>query len=291
MYHSDAPLPGHHTPAGSTLNGIAVSGNAHSTAPLATPGTGPLAGKKGLIVGLANQHSIAYGCAQQARAQGADLVLSCLNDKARSFVQPHADALQAPLVNCDVEQAGALQALVEQAVAHLGQLDFVVHSIAWAPLEELHGSVTDSTGAGFARAMQVSCHSLAELARLCAPHMSAGGSIVTMSYLGATQAVGNYGLMGPVKAALESMVRYLAVDLGPKGIRVHAVSPGPIPTRAASGIAEFDTLMAQAQTKSPLGRLVTLEEIGALTAFLCSSAASGMTGQTIFVDAGCHAVA
>jgi enoyl-[acyl-carrier protein] reductase I len=170
-------------------------------------------------------------------------------------------------------------------------LDFVVHSIAWAPLEELHGSVTDSTGTGFTRAMQVSCHSLAELARLCSTHMPEGGSIITMSYLGATQAVGHYGLMGPVKAALESMVRYLAVDLGPKAIRVLAVSPGPVPTRAASGIAEFETLMAQAQTKSPLGRLVTLEEIGALTAFLCSPAASGMTGQTIFVDAGCHAVA
>lgn len=276
---------------GPTLNGIPVNGKAHASAAIAAPSVGPLAGKKGLIVGVANQHSIAYGCAQTARAQGAELVLSCLNEKARGYVQPHADALQSLLVNCDVEQPGALPALVEQAVAHHGQLDFVVHSIAWAPLEELHGNVTDTTGAGFARAMQVSCHSLAELARLCAPHMRAGGSIITMSYLGATQAVGHYGLMGPVKAALESMVRYLAVELGPKGIRVHAVSPGPIPTRAASGIAEFDSLMAQAQAKSPLERLVTLEEIGALTAFLCGPASSGMTGQTIFVDAGCHAVA
>jgi len=272
-------------------NAIVLNSHVSVKPTLVTPRTGPLAGKKGLIVGLANQHSIAYGCAQQAYEQGADLVLSCLNEKARGYVQDHAHALQAPLVNCDVEQSGALEALVEQAVEHLGQLDFVVHSIAWAPLEELHGSVTDSSGAGFARAMQVSCHSLAELARLCAPHMPSGGSIVTMSYQGSTQAVGHYGLMGPVKAALESMVRYLAVDLGPKGIRVHTVSPGPIPTRAASGIAEFDTLMAQAEAKSPLGRLVTLEEIGALTAFLCSPAASGMTGQTIFVDAGCHAVA
>ncbi|QDL53188.1 enoyl-ACP reductase FabI [Rhodoferax aquaticus] len=288
MYNLDAPGPSHHLPDGSpALNGIHVNGSAHH----AHATHGPLAGKKGLVVGLANAHSIAYGCAQQARAQGADLVLSCLNDKARSFVQPHADALQAPLLNCNVEQPGDLQTLVEQAVAHHGHLDFVVHSIAWAPLEELHGSVTDSTGAGFARAMQVSCHSLAELARLCAPHMRAGGSIITMSYQGASQAIGHYGLMGPVKAALESLVRYLAVELGPKGIRVHAVSPGPIPTRAASGIAEFDSLMEQAQAKSPLQRLVTLEEIGALTAFLCSAGASGMTGQTIFVDAGCHAVA
>lgn len=291
MYHSaeDSAMP--YAVVDSPLNGLPVSAIEHDSTPIAAFKTGPLSGKKGLIVGVANQHSIAYGCARTARAQGADLVLSCLNDKARSYVQPHADTLQALLLNCDVEKPGALQALVEQAVAHHGKLDFVVHSIAWAPLEELHGSVTDSTGLGFTRAMQVSCHSLAELARLCSTHMPEGGSIITMSYLGATQAVGHYGLMGPVKAALESMVRYLAVDLGPKAIRVLAVSPGPIPTRAASGIAEFDTLMAQAQTKSPLGRLVTLEEVGALTAFLCSPAASGMTGQTIFVDAGCHAVA
>ncbi|MFW2455988.1 SDR family oxidoreductase, partial [Methyloversatilis discipulorum] len=157
-------------------------------------------------------------------------------------------------------------------------------------LEDLHGRVIDSSSAGFARAMDISCHSFAALARLCAPHMSAGGSLVTMSYLGADEAVPNYGLMGPVKAALESMVRYMAMELGPAGIRVHAVSPGPILTRAASGIASFDELMDSAIRKSPLGRLVTLEEIAGLTTFLCSDAASGMTGQTLYVDAGYHAV-
>ena len=289
MYNAEAvPNPNSPLDANAPINGALFKDSAQATP---SQRSGFLAGKKGLIVGVANEHSIAYGCAQQAALQGADLVLSCLNDKARHFVQAHADALHAPLINCDVEQQGALQALVEQTVAHHGRLDFVVHSIAWAPLDELHGTVTDSSGAGFARAMQVSCHSLAELARWCAPHMPSGGSIVTMSYEGAGHAVGHYGLMGPVKAALESMVRYLAVDLGPKGIRVHAVSPGPVPTRAASGIADFDTLMAQAQNKAPLKRLVTLEEIGALTAFLCGPASSGMTGQTIFVDAGCHAVA
>jgi enoyl-[acyl-carrier protein] reductase I len=187
---------------------------------------------------------------------------------------------------------------VARAVAHLaGQpgaaapLDFVIHSIAWAPLAELRGAVIDSTGPGFARAMEISCHSFAETAKLCVPHMPAGGSFITMSYLGATAAVPHYGLMGPVKAALESMVRYLAVELGPKGIRVHAVSPGPILTRAASGIEAFDELMQNASQKAPLGRLVTLDEIAGLSTFLCSDAASGMTGQTIYVDAGCHAVA
>ncbi|WP_019916322.1 enoyl-ACP reductase FabI [Methyloversatilis discipulorum] len=250
----------------------------------------PLYGKKGLVVGLANDRSIAWGCAQAAHAQGADLVLSCLNDKAAHYVAPLADRIASPLFTCDVEKDGDLEALVAATIDHLGRLDFVIHSIAWAPLQDLHGRVIDSSSAGFARAMDISCHSFAALARLCAPHMGAGGSLVTMSYLGADEAVPNYGLMGPVKAALESMVRYMAMELGPAGIRVHAVSPGPILTRAASGIADFDELMDSAVRKSPLGRLVTLEEIAGLTTFLCSDAASGMTGQTLYVDAGYHAV-
>ncbi len=250
-----------------------------------------LSGKKGLILGLANEHSIAYGCAREARLQGADLVTSCLNEKASRFVEPLARALDVPLYICDVEKPGELQALVDQAVRHLGHLDFVVHSIAWAPLEDLHGQVIDSSSTGFGRAMEVSCHSFATLAKLCAPHMPDGGSLLTMTYLGADEAVPHYGLMGPVKAALESLVRYMALELGPRGIRVHAVSPGPILTRAASGIEFFDELMSHAKRKAPLGRLVTLEEIARLNVFLCSDASSGMTGQTIYVDAGCHAVA
>jgi enoyl-[acyl-carrier protein] reductase I len=250
-----------------------------------------LAGKKGLILGLANDHSIAYGCARDAVLHGADLVTSCLNEKAFRFVEPLAVSLGVPLHACDVEQPGELEALVERAAQHLGGLDFVVHSIAWAPLADLQSPVIETSGAGFGRAMDVSCHSFAELAKLCVPHMRDGGSFVTMSYLGSTEAVPHYGMMGPVKAALESLVRYMAVDLGPKGIRVHAVSPGPILTRAASGIASFDELMAHAQRKAPLGRLVTLEEIARLCTFLCGDGSSGMTGQTIYVDAGCHAVA
>ena len=167
----------------------------------------------------------------------------------------------------------------------------MIHSIAWAPLQDLHGRVIDSSSTGFARAMEVSCHSFATLANLCAPHMTQGGSMVTMTYLGADEAVPHYGLMGPVKAALESLVRYMALELGEQNIRVHAVSPGPIMTRAASGIQAFDALMQDNMAKAPLKRLVTLNEIANLSTFLCTDAASGMTGQTIYVDAGCHAVA
>lgn len=250
-----------------------------------------LNGRKGLVLGLADDRSIAYGIAREAKAQGADIVVTCLNDKARAAVMPLASALDVHLLNCNVENLAELELTVSQAVEHLGGLDFVVHSIAWAPLAELHGPVIDTSSAGFAKAMEISCHSFATLSKLCAPHMHQGGSMITMSYWGSQEAVPHYGMMGPIKAALESMVRYMAVELGPRNIRVHAVSPGPIDTRAASGIEAFADLMTREREKSPLGRLVTLEEIARLSAFLCSEAASGMTGQTIYVDAGSHIVA
>ena len=250
-----------------------------------------LNGKKGLILGLANEHSIAWGCTRQFHQMGARVVATCLNQKARPWVEPLTQPLGINLLTCDVEQPEALKQVVDQAVAELGSLDFVVHSIAWAPLQDLHGQVIDSTSTGFARAMEISCHSFATLAQLCAPHMPRGGSLLTMTYLGADEVVPHYGLMGPVKAALESLVRYMASELGPRNIRVHAVSPGPILTRAASGIEAFDELMRHAIDKAPLKRLVTLEEIAQLCQFLCSDAASGMTGQTLFVDAGVHAMA
>lgn len=251
----------------------------------------PLAGKRGLVLGMANEHSIAWGCARMLEAQGASLVLSCQNEKARSFSLAATESLQLPLLCCDVAEPGALAGFVEQAVDLLGgRLDFAVHSIAWAPKVDLQGRVVDSSAEGFDAAMRISCHSFAELARHCEPHMREGGSLVAMSYLGADEAVEHYGLMGPVKAALEASVRYMAAELGPKGIRVHAVSPGPVPTRAASGLPHFDALMAQAAASAPLRRLVSLDEIGACVAFLVGPGASGMTGQTIFVDAGVHAV-
>ena len=250
----------------------------------------PLTGLRGLVVGVANDHSIAWGCARVLHARGAELVLSCLNEKARTYVAPLAESINAPLHTCNVEHPGELEALVDAAVGQLGRLDFVIHSIAFAPKTDLLGRVVDSSAAGFAQAMQISCHSFAELARLAEPHMARGGTLITMSYLGADEAVPNYGLMGPVKAALESLVRYMALELGPKGIRVHAVSPGPIPTRAASGLPEFDALMEDAKQTAPLGRLVTLDEIGGCVSFLVSPDATGMTGQTLYVDGGFHAV-
>ena len=255
----------------------------------ATPALFTLQGQRGLVLGLADANSIAYGCARVARAAGAQLVLSCVNEKARQAVQPLADQLESPLVVCNVEAEGALDALVQSAHHQLGGLDFAVHSIAWAPLADLHGRVVDSSTEGFARAMEISCHSFARLARSSEPLMADGGSLVTMSYLGSQQAVEHYGMMGPVKAALESLVRYMALELGPRRIRVHAVSPGPMPTRAASGLEDFADLMQEARARAPLGRLVTLDEVGALASFLVSPAASGMTGQTLYVDAGDHA--
>ena len=250
-----------------------------------------LKGKKGLVFGVANEKSIAFAVARKLAFEGAEVITTCLNQKAYDAISPQLLSAGIDVQACNVEEVEQLNVFVEYALQRLSHFDFIVHSIAWAPLEDLHGRVTDSSSIGFARAMNISCHSFAQIAHLCTPYMRSGGSLITMSYLGAEEAVPHYGLMGPVKAALESLVRYMALELGPLGIRVSAVSPGPILTRAASGIEDFDSVMKQAIEKSPLCRLVTTEEVANLTAFLCDDISSGMTGQTIFVDAGCHAVA
>lgn len=251
--------------------------------------TPPLQGKRGLVVGIANEHSIAWGCARSFRDAGAEVAVTWLNDKARPHVEPLAEQLQAPIrAALDVEQPGQLEALFDTLQREWGQLDFVLHSIAFAPMADLHGRVVDCSREGFARAMDISCHSFIRMARLAEPLMTQGGALLTMSYLGADEVVANYGLMGPVKAALESSVRYLATELGPQGIRVNAVSPGPLATRAASGIAHFDQLMSQATARSPLRRLVGLDEVGALCTFLASDGGRAITGDTLYVDAGVH---
>ena len=248
-----------------------------------------LEGKKGLVVGIANSHSIAWGCARSFRAAGADLAVTWLNDKAAPYVQPLAAQLQAPIqMPLDVEQPGQLEAVFDAVTRQWGRLDFVLHSIAFAPAADLHGRLANSSREGFLRAMDISCHSFARMARLAEPLMKDGGSLLTMSYLGAAEVIDNYGLMGPVKAALESSVRYLAAEMGPQGIRVNAVSPGPLATRAASGIADFDQLLANAALRAPLRRLVDIDDVGALCAFLASDAGRSITGNTLYVDAGYH---
>lgn len=251
-----------------------------------------LKGKRGLVVGVANGDSIAFGCAAKLRAFGAEIALTYLNDKAKPHVEPLAQQIDADvLLPLDVMQPGQMQAVFDHLRTHWGSLDFVIHSIAFAPRDDLHGRIVDCSQAGFLQAMQVSCHSFVEMARLAEPLMNPGGTLITMSYYGADKVVRNYNMMGPVKAALESSVRYMAHELGERDIRVFAVSPGPLRTRAASGIAHFDELIDMAVARSPGRRLVDIAEVGRVVAFLVGGAASGMTGDVIYVDAGLHIVA
>ncbi len=246
-----------------------------------------LAGKKGLVVGIANADSIAYGCARAFRFLGADLALSYHNDKAKPHVEPLAKALEAEIFEpLNVQVEGQLEALFEQIEQRWGRLDFLLHSIAFAPRHDLHGRVTDCSREGFLQAVDVSCHSFIRMARLAEPLMKDGGTLFTMTFFGAQKVVANYNLMGPVKAALEATVRYLAAELGPKRIRVHAISPGPLKTRAASGLAAFDELLNKSADKAPTRALVGIDDVGAATAYLATDAAHLITGNTVFVDGG-----
>lgn len=251
-----------------------------------------LNGKRGLIVGVANNESIAYGCAQAFRAAGAELAFTYLNSKADPYVRPLAEELGARIiVPCDVREPGQLEAVFETVGKQWGGLDFLLHSIAFAPREDLHGRVVDSSQDGFKMAMDVSCHSFIRMAHLAEPLMKDGGCLLTVTFYGGTKVVEHYNLMGPVKAALESAVRYMAVELGPKRIRVNALSPGPLKTRAASGIARFDELLERAKARTPEHQLVGIDEIGALAAFLVSDAARPITGNIEYIDGGYNIIA
>ncbi|WP_160121609.1 enoyl-ACP reductase FabI [Rhodovarius lipocyclicus] len=251
-----------------------------------------LAGKRCLVVGIANEHSIATGCAQAFRAAGAELAVTYLNEKALPFVQPVADTLGAPLLlPCDVRIPGQLEAVFDRIARDWGRLDVLLHSIAFAPREDLQTSVTNCSAEGFALAMDVSCHSFIRMAKLAAPLMSEGGSLLTVSFYGADKVVENYNMMGPVKAALEASVRYIAADLAPRRIHAHAISAGPVKTRAASGIGRFDELLDRTRDRTPAHRLVSIEEIGAMAAFLASDAGMPMTGSVTFADHGAHTIA
>jgi enoyl-[acyl-carrier protein] reductase I len=245
--------------------------------------------KKALVVGIANEHSIAYGCAKAFHAVGADLAITYLNDKARPHVEPLARALGAPIfAPLDVQHPGELEAVFDAIRRHWGRLDILVHSIAFAPKEDLKGDLLDCSAAGFAVAMDVSCHSFVRMAKLAVPLMTEGGTMFAMTYHGAQKVVPSYNVMGPVKAALESTCRYLAHELGPRGIRVHAISPGPLKTRAASGLKDFDLLLNEAASRAPVGELVDIDDVGYTCAYLATPYARRMTGQTLYVDGGAN---
>ena len=262
-----------------------------------TPGTAPLPaadlrGKVGLVLGIANAHSIAAGCAARFAAGGARFAATYLNDKAKPYVEAVTGALPCDLLlPCDLREADALERVFDAVREKYGRLDFLLHSIAYAPRDDLHGRVTDCSAAGFAQAMDISCHSFIRCARLAEPLMAQGGALLAVTFYGSQRVLPHYGLMGPVKAALESSVRYLAAELGPKHIRVHALSPGPIATRAASGIADFDDMLAEAAHHSPEHQGVTIDDVGALAAFLASDAAARLTGTIVPVDAGAAVMA
>ena len=248
--------------------------------------------RKALVVGIANDNSIAYGCAQAFAELGANLAVTYLNDKSRQYVEPLAEKVGAGIfMPLDVAKPGELEAVFERIRSQWGRLDLLVHSIAFAPKADLQGGLLDCSAEGFSQAMDVSCHSFVRMARLAAPLMDEGGSMFAMSYHGAQKVVPNYNVMGPVKAALEASCRYLAYELGPKNIRVHAVSPGPLKSRAASGLKDFDRLLNDAVERAPVGELVDIMDVGFAVAYLATPYARRITGSTLYVDGGVNIMA
>lgn len=251
-----------------------------------------LKGSKALVVGIANEHSIAWGCASAFRQLGADVAVTYLNEKAKAYVEPLAKQVDSQIfLPLDVSKPGELEAVFERVKKDWGRLDILVHSIAWAPKGDLEGGLLDCSADGFARAMDISCHSFVRMARLAAPLMTDGGSMFAMTYHGAAKVVPNYNVMGPVKAALEASCRYLAYELGKKKIRVHAISPGPLKTRAASGLRDFDLMLNEAVKRAPVGDLVDIMDVGFACAYLATPYARRITGETMYVDAGVNIMA
>lgn len=251
-----------------------------------------LMGKKALVAGIANEHSIAYGCAKAFKQWGADLAITYLNEKAKEFVGPLAKELGAQIfMPLDVSKPGELEDLFEGIEKEWGRLDILVHSMAFAPKDDLQGGLLNCSAEGFAKAIDISCHSFIRMARLAAPLMKEGGTLFSMTFHGAQKIVSNYNVMGPVKAALESVCRYLAYELGPRNIRVHAISPGPLKTRASSGLKDFDRLVDEAASRAPLGELVDIMDVGFTCAFLASPFARHLTGEILYVDGGLNIMA
>lgn len=251
-----------------------------------------LKGVKALVAGVANEYSIAYGCAKAFRELGADLAITYANEKARAYVEPLASNLEALIfMPLDVSKQEDIEAVFARIGQEWGKLDIFVHSIAWAPKNDLQGGLLNCSADGFAQAMDISCHSFVRMARLAAPLMKDGGTMFTMSYYGADKVVPNYNVMGPVKAALEACARYLAYELGPKRIRVHAISPGPLKTRAASGLKDFELMLTEAAQRAPLGELVDIMDVGFTCAFLATKFARRLSGETLYVDGGVNIMA
>ncbi len=254
---------------------------------MAEPGL--MAGKRGLVMGVANDHSIAWGIAQMLAAHGAEMAFSYQGDGFRRRVQPLAETLGATIVlPADVQDPASLDALFARLAADWGRLDFLVHAIAFADKAELDGRFLDTSRANFLNSLDISCYSLVDLTRRAAPLMTAGGAIVTLSYIGAQRVTPNYNVMGVAKAALESAVRYLANDLGPARVRVNAISPGPMRTLAGAAIAGARKVYRAAEANAPLRANATLEAVGGTALYLLSDLGACTTGEVIFVDGGYH---
>jgi enoyl-[acyl-carrier protein] reductase I len=247
---------------------------------------------KALVAGIANEHSIAYGCAKAFHELGADLAITYVNEKTKTYVEPLAREMDASIfMPLDVSRQEDIDGLFARIKEQWGKLDIFLHSLAWAPKEDLQGGLLDCSAEGFSKAMDISCHSFVRMARLAAPLMKDGGTMFTMTYYGANKVAPNYNVMGPVKAALEACTRYLAYELGPKHIRVHAISPGPLKTRAASGLKDFDLMLNEAAQRAPLGELVDIMDVGFSCAFLATPYARRLSGETLYIDGGVNIMA
>ncbi|TDR94309.1 enoyl-ACP reductase FabI [Enterovirga rhinocerotis] len=258
---------------------------------MADKGAGLLAGKRGLIMGVANNRSIAWGIARSARAHGAELAFTYQGDALKKRVEPLAKELGGEVVgHCDVTDSDSIDAVFAETERRFGTIDFLVHAIAFADKDELTGRYVDTSEANFTKSLLISCYSFTAVARRAEKLMPNGGSLITLTYYGSEKWMPHYNVMGVAKAALEASVRYLAADLGPNAIRVNAISAGPIKTLAASGIGDFRYILRWNEYNAPLRRTVSIEEVGETASYLASDMAKGVTGEVMHVDAGYHVV-
>lgn len=250
---------------------------------------GLLSGKRGVIMGAANNRSIAWGIAKKAADEGAELAFTFQGDQLEKRVRPLAESIGSNIIlPCDVTDASSIEAVFSELEKKWGKLDFLVHAIAYSDKDELNGRYVDTTADNFSRSMNISCYSFTAVAQRAEKMMASGGSMITLSYYGAEKVIPHYNVMGVAKAALEASVKYLAYDLGPKNIRVNSISAGPIKTLAASGIGDFRDILKWNELNSPMRRNVSIEEVGNAGVYFISDLSSGVTGENHHVDAGYH---